>query len=205
MILMAHNVGEWFRFLVSAVSRPLQTGAFAPSSRFLAQEMIRDIPPGCGLPVVEIGPGTGAITRYLLPRLNSPSAYVGVDLNADFLLILARRFPSVEFVHNSAQNLPAVIKGRSRPASIVCSLPWAFFPPVLQDEILQALIDSLADRGTLSTFAYLHGLLTPAGMRFHRLIRRKFPVVERSHIVWANFPPAVVYHCRKGPLTSADR
>ena len=81
--------------------------------------------------------------------------------------------------------------------AIVSGLPWAAFPEKLQLGILNAVVDSLSDGGYFTTFAYLQGLLLPAGQRFKKLLKKSFKEVKISRVVWNNMPPAIVYRCKK--------
>ena len=51
--------------------------------------------------------------------------------------------------------------------------------------------------GQFATFAYLQGLLLPAGQRFKDKLAQSFSKVEKSPTVWRNLPPAFVYRCTK--------
>ena len=54
------------------------------------------------------------------------------------------------------------------------------------------------ERGyVFTTFAYLQGLLLPAGQHFKRKLSDYFSQVRRSETVWFNLPPAFVYRCRR--------
>jgi phospholipid N-methyltransferase len=80
---------------------------------------------------------------------------------------------------------------------ILSGLPWAAFPEQLQDRLLEEACKNLAPQGFFVTFAYLQGLLLPAGRRFARKIRGRFTHVEKSPVVWRNLPPAFVYRCQR--------
>ena len=62
---------------------------------------------------------------------------------------------------------------------------------------MKAVLARLSPGGHFATFAYLQGLLLPAGMRFAGLLEDSFGSVQRSRTVWRNLPPAFVYRCRK--------
>ena len=108
------------------------------------------------------------------------------------------RFPALSVHHDSAANLPRILDrhGRQSAEVIVSGLPWAIFPDELQQEILESVIASLAPGGCFTTFAYLQGLLLPAGRRFRKRLHELFDTVETSQVVWCNLPPAFVYRCR---------
>ena len=87
--------------------------------------------------------------------------------------------------------------GQTHADVILSGLPWASFPNWLQDEILNAILVSLPEGGSFATFAYLQGMLLPAGIRFRKKLNSFFRKVETSPVVWRNIPPAFVYRCHK--------
>jgi phospholipid N-methyltransferase len=55
----------------------------------------------------------------------------------------------------------------------------------------------LKPKGQFVTFAYLHGLPLPAGRQFAARLPEYFTEIRKSHPVWRNVPPALVYRCRR--------
>ena len=55
-------------FLRRFLGDPKRTGAVAPSGPFLAREMARAVDPAAPGLIVELGPGTGPVTKALLAR-----------------------------------------------------------------------------------------------------------------------------------------
>ena len=80
---------------------------------------------------------------------------------------------------------------------VVSGLPWAVFSDRDQTELLDTTIERMGEGARFATFAYLQGLLLPAGKRFRRKLDSRFREVETSRTVWRNLPPAVVYRCRR--------
>ena len=95
--------------------------------------------------------------------------------------------------------LDVMLKDRALPKAdvVISGLPFAIFPEELQEKILQGVLRSLVPGGTFATFAYLQGVILPAGVRFRKKLESTFPEVTTSQIVWNNMPPAFVYRCRK--------
>ncbi len=58
-------MNENIEFLQAFLKNPAKVGAIAPSSPELAQKMVRGLAPNEGNIVLELGVGTGAITKYL--------------------------------------------------------------------------------------------------------------------------------------------
>ena len=75
------------------LSNPGKVGAFCASSRTLAVEMTRHIGMENAGTVVELGPGTGAITCEIIPRLAENSKFIAVELDEEMAENIRARFP----------------------------------------------------------------------------------------------------------------
>ena len=189
------------KFLLRFLCHPGQVGAICPSSPALGRTMVSDVGLETAQCVVELGPGTGAITREILAAIAPypEKRFLAVELDETLCHDLRRNFPMLELVNDSASNLPEILRSLDlQTADLVLSgLPWSIFPEPLQREILDAIWQSLAPGGYFATFSYVQGGWLPAGRRFRNLLRERFGNVELSPIVWRNFPPAYAYRCRK--------
>ncbi|MFC7642105.1 class I SAM-dependent methyltransferase [Streptosporangium lutulentum] len=107
---------------------PLLTATVAPSSRRLSAQMTVPIPERGEPTIVELGPGTGAFTRFIQDRLGGRGRHLAIELNPRLAGFLGRRFPGVEVVHASAADLLALMAERGLSADVVVSgLPWVAF------------------------------------------------------------------------------
>jgi phospholipid N-methyltransferase len=190
---------ETLLFLREFVRRPRQTGAIAPSSSYLTAEIVRQAGVRRADVIVEFGPGTGSFTREILRQKKENAFFVGIETNPRLVEILRQNLPGANIISESAENTPAILKEHhlSEADCIVSGLPWASFPPELQDKLLQATVDSLRPGGRFTTFAYLQGLLLPSGQRFRKKLRETFSKVHSGRIIWKNLPAAFVYRCVK--------
>lgn len=186
-------------FLREFLRNPGSVGAVAPSSPSLAREMVRQ----AGVPeasaIVEFGPGTGAFTREIVAQARPSAPFLAIERNPTLARILQQELPTVRVFEDSVENLDAILQGQGlhQVDCILSGLPWAAFDEDLQDRLLKVAWRSLAPDGRFVTFAYLQGLLLPAGQRFARKIRGRFRQVTRSRVVWKNLPPAFVYRCTR--------
>jgi phosphatidylethanolamine/phosphatidyl-N-methylethanolamine N-methyltransferase len=185
-------------FIKEVIRHPLKTGAIAPSSPFLAREMLRFWPEGQGKLIVEFGPGTGAVTRAIDRKLIEQS-YLGFELNPQFIKQLQKKLPHLDVCHRSASDLTAELLTRGLPKAdlIVSGLPWSIFSDQLQNDILKATTKELQHDGTFSTFAYIHALKLKQAKAFSEKLHHHFNDVQISKVIWRNLPPAVIYHCKK--------
>jgi len=197
---------ETSMFLVNWVKHPIETGALAPSSRRLARAMCETMYLGDNSVVVELGPGTGPFTKEIL-RIqggHTNTTYLAFELSDEFVALLQKNFPAQKdnFIKESAEKIVDELKKRKLDYAdtVISGLPWAIFPAELQRGIMDQVKLALRPGGRFCTFAYLQGLVLPAGQRFKNMLQDVFEGdVERSNIVWKNLPPAFVYRCEKKP------
>lgn len=169
-------------------------GAIAPSSRYLAAEMIRGLDLGHSNAVLEYGPGSGVFTDAILPRLGKHTKFLPIELNDDMAAAFEKRHPRVKLIHDSVEHARRICDehGIDQVDYIISGLPWASFPESLQVRILDGVTKVLKPGGTLVTFGYHVGTLMPAGKRFARLFRQYFATTSRTPVIWRNIPPAFV-------------
>lgn len=192
-------MSSW-QFLKQFFREPRRVGAVAPSSQKLAARMVQPINLTRAKVIVEYGSGTGVFTRYVVDRINlEKTVFFGFELNEQMNRIARESVPEVMIYQDSAAELRKYLKqsGVKRADAVISGLPWANFPESLQDEILDETTVGLKKGGIFTSFAYLHGLLLPSGIRFRSKLKKHFSEVTTSPVVWQNLPPALVYWCRK--------
>jgi phospholipid N-methyltransferase len=171
------------------------TGAIAPSSPSLAREIALCAGVSAARNIIELGPGTGALTDAIAGTKPSGAAYMGIEINAGFVGELRQRHPSLNFTHGAAQDFDfAGYLANSPPLDcIISGLPWAAFPPSLQEAILKPVVQHLPRGARFVTFAYAGPHLLTKGRHFRGMLEQHFCQVGRSDMVWNNLPPAFVY------------
>ena len=171
------------RFFRSWLDNPAIAGAVSPSGRFLARMMARYVDPQKAGPIIELGPGTGAITEALLERGIAPGRLFLVEFDPGFCKLLKRRFPGIHVIKGDAYNLTETLGNRLRrpPAAIVSSLPLLLKPEVQRLALLADAFQCMTPDGCFVQFTY--GPLSPiprdktSELAFH---------VEASPPVWLN-------------------
>ncbi|MGE3289702.1 MAG: class I SAM-dependent methyltransferase [Pseudonocardia sp.] len=183
----------------AAVRRPAAVGAVAPSSVGLAELLASVVPRSGGPVVVELGPGTGAVSAAIDRRLPEPGRHLAVEIDPGMCEYLRRTRPTLEVVPGDARQLAALLaeRGVGRVDAVVSGLPWALFDPSTQESILGEVARLLAPAGAFTTFAYLHGMPLNTARRFRRTLAATFDEVVVSKTVWRNLPPAFGYVCRR--------
>jgi phosphatidylethanolamine/phosphatidyl-N-methylethanolamine N-methyltransferase len=147
---------DGLRFLKGALANPARIGAVVPSGAQLARAMAAQVPVHSALPVLELGPGTGSITRALVERLKDPSRLVLVEFDAGFHSRLAARFPGTRIVRGDAFELKAALcdGAPTRYCAIVSGLPLLNFPAAMRGKLLSDCFALLEDGGVFVQFSY---------------------------------------------------
>ncbi len=191
--------GEYLMFLGKFLRNPRNVGSVMPSSQALAREMARAVPVDPAAVVVELGPGTGALTRQVIAVLAPGEKFLAIDIDAEFCDRLRSRWPQIDFQCGSAADLPAMLESRGWPAvnHVLSGLPFASLPAAISRAILAAVTQSLAPGGTFSTFQYVHAYATPPAVKFRKQMAVDFGPVQSRRLVLRNFPPAYVLTWKK--------
>lgn len=181
------------------LKRPSMTGSVWPSSSFLCRKIIDSEHIRNAASVAELGPGTGAVTPHIIESIKKDAKFFTVELNAEMIPVFKKHFPKIKVYNDSAANLPIIIKEEGLQAVdvVISGLPWATFPERLQDQLLDAIVDSLPKGGFFTTYGYVQGTFLPGAKNFKRKLNKHFSHVEKSPIIWLNLPPAFVYRCVK--------
>lgn len=177
-------------FLSQWLRAPLRMGALVPSGGALARTLALQALPSRDGPVLELGAGTGVVTRALLARGIAPQRLVLVERDPVFCRLLRQRFPSVRVVQTDARRLVQSLAtlGIHEAATIISGLPLLSLPFTTQHQVLRQSFRLLVPNGTFVQFTY--GLASPV----HPALLRRLELVGRPVArVLLNLPPAVVW------------
>lgn len=176
---------------------PLNTGAVAPSSATLVTDLINQIEFSQAKSIVELGPGTGAITESLVERLQADTHFFALELNPKFAEQTRRRCPGTIVKVGCATTLNEQLKhfGLDECDCVVSALPWTLFDAETQDRLIQSIRASLSPTGNFIFYTYLGAEWLPSGARLRQVVRKHFSAVRRVTHTFRNLPPAAVYVC----------
>lgn len=188
------------------------TGALLPSSRFLARALVSELRrPRSPAKILEVGPGTGSVTKEIIRHLLPNDSLDAVEINGYFLTRLRQRFEEepifrrcrdqVHLIHGAVEGLP----GEGAYDFIVSGLPFNNFPVEQVRRIFQVFNRLLKPGGILTYYEYvfIRQLKTPfANRRERRRLFRVGRVVNnyirnyqvRRERIFINVPPATVRH-----------
>jgi phosphatidylethanolamine/phosphatidyl-N-methylethanolamine N-methyltransferase len=179
------------RFLRSWIEKPLHMGAVMPSGKVLARTMAQYVDINSTGQVVELGPGTGAITSALIDHGVDQKRLVLVEYNPGFCALLRDRYPHARVVQGDAYALrDSLWDVLSVPASAVVSgLPLVTKPMLTRLKLIRDAFAALAPGAPFVQFTY--SVAPP--------IPKSLPGVstEASERIWMNLPPARVWVYRK--------
>lgn len=189
--------GAW-TFFRQWLKNPLRVAAVAPSSAELAAAMIAELPDDAAR-VIELGGGTGAITRALLEAGIRDQDLLVLELNEELHAHLQVRFPQVPVLLGDARMLPSLAREQGYlsdgPAdAIVSGLGLLTMPHPLQRDILAAAFQCLRADGAFVQFTY-----GPAAPVADSVARQLSLRVRRGEFVLRNVPPATVYVYTREP------
>lgn len=192
-------------FLKEFVRNWQTTGAVAPSSAALARRIAESARVSEAKRVLELGPGTGALTEAVAEALPENAEYLGLELNEIFVKRLGERFPKLRFEAVPAQEYDfSRWPGTDQSVdAVVSGLPWTAFPESLQTAILDHVLPLLRPGGIFVTFAYTGFHKMPKGQCFRNLLASRCLSLTTTRTVWGNLPPAFVYVATAGERKTA--
>ncbi|MEM7068885.1 MAG: methyltransferase domain-containing protein [Pseudomonadota bacterium] len=136
---------EEIRFFKSWIDRPKAIGSVLPTSQTAARRMASVIDQSNDLPVLELGPGTGVISKAILERGVLPEKLFSVEYTREFIPELQERFPGVNFIHGDAFNLDSVLPDMNGQKfdAIISALPLLNFPVSQRKFLIKSLFKHL--------------------------------------------------------------
>lgn len=172
----------WRAFLAN----PLKVASPVPSGPALGRAIADQVPPGPG-PVLELGPGSGAVTAALLAHGIAPADLTAIEWEGSFVAHLRRRFSGVTILQGDAFGFTGLLPGR-RFKAIVSGLPVVGLSAPRRRDFLGAALDALTPGGVFVQFSYSPVPPLPGG----------YGVKVARRIVWANLPPMHVWRYTRG-------
>lgn len=169
--------------LIAMLRDPASTGALLPSSRALASAMA-NAATGADL-IVELGAGTGAVTRALL-HAQSHVPLIAVELQAPLAQRLKACCPTVDVRQAAAKEVVDALFDAQGKVVLVSSLPFRSLPRRVASETAACFCRFLAQdpERKLVQFTYQPRapFSAPPGLRW-----------QRTSVVWRNTPPAGIW------------
>ena len=185
---------DWWLMVRKFFQHGTTIASFAPSSRFLARKILKGIDYEAARCIVELGAGTGPITKELVGRVRPHTRLVIVERDPDFCKRLRTRFayaPNAEIIEGDAAHIDQLLadRGITQVDHIVSGLPLPSFPAEVREAILASSARALGEHGTFRQLTYMP-------LVYWQFYRGYFADVQ-FQLVPLNIPPAGVYVCLK--------
>jgi len=180
---LAKAIEDEVLFFRTWATSPLKLGAFSPTSRTLAELMVRHAAPDPAGYTLELGPGTGVVTQALIDFGVPPEKIVSVEYDKGFYHHLRERLPKVNFIRGDALNLDKTLGefGGIRFSAAISGLPLLNIPKPKRAPYLESVLDRLVPGGIVAQLSY--SLTPPQEAIPGRL------AVDKSKWVTRNLPP----------------
>lgn len=178
---------EGLGFLRAWARQPKSVGSVWPTSAPMARRMAGVIDLSSGLPVLEVGPGTGTITKAILDTGLRHDMLWSLEYSHAFAVRLKAKYPLAHVVEGDAFELAKSL-GAAGPGqfdSAISALPLLNFPLALRVSFVEQVLDRLPAGRPLIQFSYGPKSPVPPGLGRYK--------VKRAGMVLRNIPPAQLW------------
>lgn len=183
------GLGRRVAFFRGFLRRPGAVGSLVPSSRFLARRIAQAVQGATA--VVELGPGTGAVTHALLRSLSTRGRLLAVELDEEFAAMLEADCDERLIVHrgNAAQLAHALSQHGLHPLdAVVSGIPFSTIDQTAGRNVLQQVWSALRPGGVFIAYQIRADVA-----RLARDIMGR----PRTGIELRNLPPLRIFAWRK--------
>jgi phosphatidylethanolamine/phosphatidyl-N-methylethanolamine N-methyltransferase len=168
------------------LANPLEMGSIVPSSPALCRRIVRAVRRGADEHVVELGAGTGVVSRALLDGGVPADRLAVVEIVPSMAAWLTETLPGASVITGDARCLPSLLPAamRGRVGTVICGIPLVLLPLAEQARFIAAMQAVAPGRGFLH---YSYCITSPLPAARHGLKAR------REAWTPLNFPPASVW------------
>ena len=165
--------------------------AIAPSSRYLANNIIKHINFEDNQVIMEFGSGNGAITKQILKQMPSSSRLISLEINDPFLKHCQDKFKvynNFEIYNHSAIEFDSLLKQLEieKVDYLISSLPLAILPKADLDVLFKKIPQYLINDGSFVQYQY--------SLNKYKFLKSVFDNVTLGFTP-INLPPAFIYKC----------
>ncbi len=168
------------------LANPLQMGSVIPSSHALCRSVVRHTRRAADEAVLELGAGTGVVSRALLEAGMPPERLIVVEIVPEMAAYLRDQLPGVLVIEGDARLLPSLLPRfwHGRIGTVICGIPLVLLSLAEQRRFIDAFETVAPGRGFLQ---YSYRVTSPLPSRKHGL------TPKREAWTPMNFPPATVW------------
>lgn len=179
-------------FAKNFFKNPRMLGSVIPSSRFLINQLLRNVEWDKTRLVVEIGPGVGTISKEVLRRMRPDGTLLALEINDDFVKHLRQHFGDTRLrvQHRSGAEVnQALDEQRLGQADyVIAGIPFSIMSDEDRMAVLRNCHAALRPGGTMLVYQFSPKVRTDLEKLFSRVHRLFEP---------RNILPAHVFHCTK--------
>ncbi|MDY8108351.1 methyltransferase domain-containing protein [Fulvimarina sp. 2208YS6-2-32] len=179
--------GDFGPFFANWIRHPIAMGAVAPSSRSYCRTMVEKSSVAIEGPILELGPGLGAVTRALLEKGVDPSRITSIEYSENFADALKQRFPEINVIQGDGFDLDKTLGERRNEtfAAILFAIPIVSQKASWRQNLFRDYFSRLRSGGNITQLSYMWKPPVPA-------VPGVFSV-SSSDFIWDNIPPARVW------------
>ena len=137
---------------------PRMLGSIIPSSRWLVEQLLRDVRWSEARLFVEYGPGVGTISKEILKRMRPDATLVAIELNEEFVRVLKKEFTDHRFTvfHRSAVDVNEVLREMGLPKAdyVIAGIPFSIMTDKDREAVLRNAHTALRDDGVLLVYNF---------------------------------------------------
>ncbi len=173
------------------IKHPLRLGAVLPSSKTLTDLVSRHATRDPDGIIIELGGGTGRLTRSLLNVGIPPEKLYVLELDPELGAFLKKAMPQVNVIIGDACDLPKLIPAEyvGNVKTVISGMPMTTMPMEIQRRILKAAFEVMSEEGQLLQYTYRP--VSPLSTEKHGLSKK------RLGVAFKNLPPATVWQYMK--------
>jgi phosphatidylethanolamine/phosphatidyl-N-methylethanolamine N-methyltransferase len=189
--IVTENDSNAWLFFKRWLANPLEMGSVVPSSPALCRRVLAAVRRAPDEHVVELGAGTGVISRALLAGGVPAEKLTVVEIVPSMAEFLAATLPGAQVIAGDARALPALLPRarQGRVGTVICGIPLVLLKHAEQRRFIDAIEAVAPGRGFLH---YSYCVTSPLPAARHGL------VAKREAWTPLNFPPASVWRYTPG-------
>ena len=188
---LARRFDEELKFFKGWIDRPRAVGSIVPTSSFTARRMASVIDIRSGRSVLELGPGTGVITKAILATGIAPEKLICVEFSPEFVGHLRANYPGVNIIQGDAFNLDDTLSDKHDTVfdSIISGVPLLNFPVHQRVAYIEDLLARLPAGRPVVQLTYGPKSPVPPGLGNY--------TVEHFDFILRNIPPTQLWIYRR--------
>ena len=173
-------------FFALWLQKPLRIAAANPSGLCLADAIAAQVDLARPEPVLELGGGTGSLTRGLIRAGCPPGRIIALEREPGLAKILRRKLPGVTVIEGDATRIgqhPAIRV--QRLSTVVSSRPIKWILPAQQETVIRSCLDHLGRGGRF--------IQVPNAFRSPLAMDQLGIVGDEVGRIWFNLLPAQIW------------